>query len=171
MKQQVVILSGIIHDYFDEVKFYKMIGLLNDETRLIEGVELVSDTYQTLEQEKEIIKQLNPISAPVTIGFINQQINYYTLDMSSGIVGYTSLKLAIDSKNNGGHEHQEEIFTGRKMASQFKSLSPIEYTQDEELQLLLERILNPQTKNFMWNRLKEDITKKQKNQKVKILSA
>lgn len=171
MEQQVIVLNGIIYDYFEEVKFYKMIGFLDSKTGMMEGIELVSDTYKTLNQVKETIYKLTPISATVTVGFMNQEIGYYSLNMTSAVVGYTGFKLPLDSKYSGGHEQKEGLFTEKKTTSRFKTLSSLEYCDDKELRVLLQNILGPQTENFVWSKLKEDIAKKRETGKVKILSA
>ncbi len=169
MKQQVIILNGITYDYCEETRFYRMIGLLDSKTGIFEGVEVVTNNFETLEKTKERIRLLDPISARMATGFVDETIHYSVLDMQKGIATETELKKFGDDSFYG-HEQQEEILT-RRINSNFKTGSSIETVEDLEMKVLLDGLLSCQQRNFIFSKLQANVVASKEVEKVKIYSA
>ncbi|MCI9233943.1 MAG: hypothetical protein HFH08_05045 [Bacilli bacterium] len=169
MEQQVVVLNGIIYDYCEKMKFYKMLGVLDGDTGMFRGIEFLSDSLES-KSIKEKLAEMDPALVNATTGFIEeQQIGYYTLDMGAGVACYTQLEPSGNDSLHG--KVQVERILTEKTESKFKTSSALEYCKDEELLALLSRIFSSQQPNFLWNQLQESITQKRKSQKVKVLNA
>ena len=53
MKKQLIVLNGFDYDYCEEIKLYRLLGLLDQTTGMFEGVEVVTDALEALEKTKE----------------------------------------------------------------------------------------------------------------------
>lgn len=163
MQKQIIVLNGIIYDYCEETRFYRILGILDHQTGTFEGIEFVTNHFETLEKTKESLSLLDPMARIVT-GFLNGNIQYSVLDMEKGTIDSTVLK-PFGNDSFYGHTHQEELFTGR-MNSEFKTASSIQTIQDIELQSQIEKLISCQQKNFIFRRLQANI----KNAKEKVLT-
>lgn len=168
MKKQLIVLNGFDYDYCEEMKLYRLLGLLDQTTGMFEGVEVVTDALETLEKTKEKVRSLDPMSAKVVTGVIGKKIDYSTLDMSNGTVSHTVLK-PLENRSFYGHEQQEELFVGR-ISSWFKSASKMQSVEDFELKAALENIISCHQRNFLWRKLQANVMAKKEAPKVKALT-
>lgn len=167
MEQQVVILNGIMYDYSENIKFYSMLGLLDQKTGTIRGIEFVSNGEVRMERLKECLGVGE--NSRLVCGNINEQIVYYTIDMQNGEIAYTKLK--IQSESYAGRENI--LCTGfpREQDSKFKLASTLQYVKDPELKSILMDTLKLNKSNAVWNGLQDAANATQISEKVKILEA
>ncbi len=168
MKKQLIVLNGFDYDYCEEIKLYRLLGLLDQTTGMFEGVVVVTDALETLEKTKEKVRSLDLMSAKVVIGVIGEKINYSTLDMSNGTVSHTVLK-PLENRSFYGHEQQEELFVGR-ISTWFKSASPIQAVEDFELKAAVGNIISCHQRNFLWKKLQANVMAEKEAPKVKALT-